>query len=124
MKKTIAFLTIAFLFLASTANAQLLSKKSLTSLLNDTGIPSMSSSEQSGMNTINNGLMSDLFKMDSKKQSKADRDSGIDRLFDKRDSDVDKLFGKNDNYLKKYKKEFRKKSRGLRTKIKLAKLVL
>lgn len=124
MKKIIALFSIAFLLIGNVSNAQALNKKSLLSGLNDSGIEGMSSQQKKEYEEINDGLVADLFKLDSKNHSKSHRDKEIDKMFDKRDNDVDKLFGKDDDYMKKFQKEYKKRSRSVRMKMKVAKLAL
>jgi hypothetical protein len=124
MKKTLSFLSFLLIVCSTSGYGQSLSKKTLLSGLNDSGVASMSAKQKKNHDAINNTLLLDLVKMDSKKQSKSNRDKDIDRLFDKRDRDIDKLFATDPSYVKKYKKEYQKKSRSLRMKIKLAQLVL
>ncbi|MGL2993336.1 hypothetical protein [Flavobacterium sp. TSSA_36] len=124
MRKISFIYGLIIMFSCAVVHAQMISKKSLLNSLSDTGISTISSSQKKGMDDLNSNLVSDLYKIESKKQSKSEREIAIDQLFDKRDKDVDSLFGNDSNYIKKYKKEYRKKSRSLRMKIKLARLVL
>jgi hypothetical protein len=124
MRKISFIYGVIIMFSCAVVHAQMISKKSLLNSLSDTGISTISSSQKKGMDDLNSNLVSDLYKIESKKQSKSERETAIDHLFDKRDKDVDSLFGNDSNYIKKYKKEYRKKSRSLRMKIKLARLVL
>lgn len=123
MKYKSLVLWLFFLMIIPGAKAQL-SKNSLLSLLNDTGIETISTSQKKEMDGLNRHLVTEIYKVNSESKTKSERDLAIDKIFDKRDKDVDKLFGKDEKYLKKYKKEYRKRSRSLRMKVKLAKLIL
>ena len=125
MKKQITkFLLLAvFAFSVSVASAQLLNKKSLLADLNKTEDVKLTSQQQKEYESINNKLADDLIKASTNSKSKEELDKETDRLFDKRDKDVDGIFGIDDKY-KDTKKSLKRQSRGIRLKVKAAKLVL
>jgi len=125
MKKQITkFLLLAvFAFSVSVVSAQVLNKKSLVADLNKTEDVKLTSQQQKEYESINNKLADDLIKASTNSKSKEELDKETDRLFDKRDKDVDGIFGIDDKYKDK-KKSLKRQSRGIRLKVKAAKLVL
>lgn len=125
MKKQITkfLLLTVFVFSVSVASAQLLNKKSLLADLNKTEDVSLTPQQQKDYESINNKLADDLIKASTNSKSKEELDKETDRLFDKRDKDVDGIFGLDDKY-KDTKKSLKRQSRGIRLKVKAAKLVL
>lgn len=104
-------------------SAQTLNKKVLLSDLNNSGDTKLTPQQKSDFNASNDKLANDLLNVEKNSKSKAERDKGIDNLFDKRDKDIDKMFG-NDTKFNDAKKSMKKNSRSLRAKVKLAKLVV
>lgn len=125
MKKQITkfLLLTVFVFSVSVASAQSLNKKSLLADLNKTEDVSLTPQQQKDYESINNKLADDLVKASTNSKSKEELDKETDRLFDKRDKDVDGIFGLDDKY-KDTKKSLKRQSRGIRLKVKAAKLVL
>ncbi len=125
MKKQITkfLLLTVFVFSVSVASAQKLSKKELLTDLNKTEDVSLTPQQQKDYESINNKLADDLVKASTNSKSKEELDKETDRLFDKRDKDVDGIFGLDDKY-KDTKKSLKRQSRGIRLKVKAAKLVL
>ncbi len=125
MKKQITkfLLLTVFVFSVSVASAQSLNKKSLLADLNKTEDVSLTPQQQKEYESINNKLADDLVKASTNSKSKEELDKETDRLFDKRDKDVDGIFGLDDKY-KDTKKSLKRQSRGIRLKVKAAKLVL
>ena len=125
MKKQITkFLLLAvFAFSVSVLSAQNLNKKELLADLNKTEDVKLTSQQQKEYESINNKLADDLIKSSTNSKSKEELDKETDRLFDKRDKDVDGIFGLDDKY-KDTKKSLKRQSRGIRLKVKAAKLVL
>jgi hypothetical protein len=125
MKKQITkfLLLTVFVFSVSVVSAQLLNKKSLLADLNKTEDVKLTPQQQKDYESINNKLADDLIKASTNSKSKEELDKETDRLFDKRDKDVDGIFGLDDKY-KDTKKSLKRQSRGIRLKVKAAKLVL
>jgi len=125
MKKQITkfLLLTVFVFSVSVVSAQSLNKKSLLADLNKTEDVKLTSQQQKEYESINNKLADDLIKASTNSKSKEELDKETDRLFDKRDKDVDGIFGIDDKY-KDTKKSLKRQSRGIRLKVKAAKLVL
>ena len=125
MKKQITkfLLLTVFAFSFSVISAQVLNKKSLVADLNKTEDVKLTSQQQKEYESINNKLADDLIKASTNSKSKEELDKETDRLFDKRDKDVDGIFGLDDKY-KDTKKSLKRQSRGIRLKVKAAKLVL
>ena len=125
MKKQITkfLLLTVFVFSVSVVSAQVLNKKSLVADLNKTEDVKLTSQQQKEYESINNKLADDLIKSSTNSKSKEELDKETDRLFDKRDKDVDGIFGLDDKY-KDTKKSLKRQSRGIRLKVKAAKLVL
>jgi hypothetical protein len=125
MKKQITkfLLLTVFVFSVSVVSAQVLNKKSLVADLNKTEDVKLTSQQQKEYESINNKLADDLIKASTNSKSKEEQDKETDRLFDKRDKDVDGIFGLDDKY-KDTKKSLKRQSRGIRLKVKAAKLVL
>ena len=125
MKKQITkfLLLTVFAFSFSVISAQVLNKKSLVADLNKTEDVKLTSQQQKEYESINNKLADDLIKSSTNSKSKEELDKETDRLFDKRDKDVDGIFGLDDKY-KDTKKSLKRQSRGIRLKVKAAKLVL
>jgi hypothetical protein len=125
MKKQITkfLLLTVFVFSVSVVSAQVLNKKSLVADLNKTEDVKLTSEQQKEYESINNKLADDLIKASTNSKSKEELDKETDRLFDKRDKDVDGIFGIDDKY-KDTKKSLKRQSRGIRLKVKAAKLVL
>ncbi|GMQ26736.1 hypothetical protein Aoki45_34190 [Algoriphagus sp. oki45] len=105
------------------AQAQIINKKSLLKDLNDTEGMVLDDKQKKEYKSINNSTANSLLDLEKKNLPKADRDKEVDRIFDKRDKDVEGLFGI-DSKIEDTRKTYRKKTRGLRLKIKAAKLVL
>jgi ATP-dependent helicase YprA (DUF1998 family) len=116
-------LLTVFVFSVSVVSAQLLNKKSLVADLNKTEDVTLTPQQQKDYESINNKLADDLIKASTNSKSKEELDKETDRLFDKRDKDVDGIFGLDDKY-KDTKKSLKRQSRGIRLKVKAAKLVL
>lgn len=104
-------------------SAQIINKKSLLGDLNKSDGMTMTAKQKKDYEDINSRTANSLLDMDKKKLSKNDRDKEVDRIFDKRDKEVEGLFGI-DKKLEDTRKAYRKQTRGLRLKIKAAKLVL
>ncbi len=110
-------------FLSITASAQLINKKSLLKDLNDSEGMTLSPKQKKDYEEINARTANSLLDMDKKKLSKDDRDKEVDRIFDRRDKEIEGIFGIGDK-VEDTRKAYRRKTRGLRLKIKAAKLVL
>jgi hypothetical protein len=125
MKKQITkfLLLTVFVFSVSVVSAQVLNKKSLVADLNKTEDVKLTSEQQKEYESINNKLADDLIKASTNSKSKEELDKETDRLFDKRDKDVDGIFGIDEKY-KDTKKSLKRQSRGIRLKVKAAKLVM
>ena len=125
MKKQITNLLLLtiLLFSANTLSAQVMNKKSLLADLNKTEEVKLTPEQQKEYEEINGKLADDLIKVSSSTKSKEEKDKETDRLFDKRDEDVDGIFGLDEKY-KDTKKSLKRQSRGIRLKVKAAKLVL
>ena len=104
-------------------SAQVLNKKSLLADLNKTEEVQLTPEQQKEYEEINGKLADDLIQVSSSTKSKEEKDKETDRLFDKRDEDVDGIFGLDEKY-KDTKKSLKRQSRGIRLKVKAAKLVL
>lgn len=104
-------------------SAQVINKTSLLKDLNSTDGMSLSPKQKKQYEDINTSTANSLLDMDKKKLSKNDRDKEVDRIFDKRDKDVEGILGI-DSKIEDTRKAYRKQTRGLRLKIKAAKLVL
>ncbi|MGO4773304.1 hypothetical protein ACEN2I_16695 [Flavobacterium sp. W22_SRS_FK3] len=123
MKEIIIKLSFCLAFLISSAGfAQGLSKKSLVSALNKTEGVTLDAKQKSSYEKANNDLATGLMDLDKKSLSKSDRDSKIDRLFNKRDTDLQSSLGK-DKFMDLNKKT-NKNIKQLQRKVKLAKLVM
>ncbi len=116
-------LLLVFMFSVGTVSGQTLNKKSLLADLNKTEDVKLTTEQQKEYEKINGKLADDLLKVSSSDKSKEEKDKETDRLFDKRDEDVDGIFGLDEKY-KDTKKSLRRQSRGIRLKVKAAKLVL
>ena len=125
MKKLLSgiMLVFTFLFVCYTSPAQTLDKKSLMSELGNHGKFNLTPQQQSELDASNQKLTDDLFELDKNAKSKEERDKGIDNLFDKREGDLDSIFGADDAF-KDAKKELKKNTKGVRRKVKVAKLIL
>lgn len=122
--KIINLLALAvFIVSASAVSAQVLNKKSLLADLNKTEEVKLTPEQQKEYEEINGKLADDLIQVSSSTKSKEEKDKETDRLFDKRDEDVDGIFGLDEKY-KDTKKSLKRQSRGIRLKVKAAKLVL
>ena len=122
--KIINLLALAvFIVSASAVSAQVLNKKSLLADLNKTEEVKLTPEQQKEYEEINGKLADDLIQVSSSTKSKEEKDKDTDRLFDKRDEDVDGIFGLDEKY-KDTKKSLKRQSRGIRLKVKAAKLVL
>jgi hypothetical protein len=118
-----ALLLAIFILSASAVDAQVLNKKSLLADLNKTEEVKLTPEQQKEYEEINNKLADDLISVSSSSKSKEEKDKETDKLFDKRDDDVDGIFGMDEKY-KDTKKSLKRQSRGIRLKVKAAKLVL
>jgi len=103
--------------------AQTFNKNALLAELNNAGNAKLSGDQKNEFNKLNQKYVDEFFEMDKNSKSKEDRDKAIDDLFDRRDKEIDDLFGLDDAY-KDLKKELKRNTKGMRRKVKLAKLML
>ncbi len=109
--------------ISETGISQTFNKKSLLAELGKPGNAKLTAQQKTEFDEANKKLADDLFELDKNAKTKEERDKGIDDLFDKRDKDIDRIFGTDDKF-KDAKKELKQNTRGMRRKVKLAKLVL
>ena len=116
---------VLFLIAIGSSNAfsQIINKASLLKELNNTDGMVLDENQKKEFDAINLSTANSLLELDNKELPKKERDKEVDRIFDKRDKDVEGLLGIG-NLVEDTRKAYRKKTRGLRLKIKSAKLVL
>ena len=100
MIKVIRFLAFLLVFSVTEMSAQYKNKAALTSDLNVTSGFNLNAKQKKDYDNLNTKLISDLAINEKTTKSKAERDKGIDRIFDKNEKDLDKLFGNDPNYKK------------------------
>lgn len=86
---------IVALLISSLSFGQGINKKSLLNELNKTYGVELNSTEKRAFENTNIELVSNLFTLDQKNLSKANRDTEIDKLFDKRDKSLTSSLGIN-----------------------------